>query len=99
MARLFLLLPVLVLLGASPQTPPPNPKDQATEAPAFPAAVELVTVDAVVVDGKGHGVPGFTKADFTVLENGTPQTVTRFEAVVLPDEPKAAAPPVRRAAY
>lgn len=59
-------------------------------APAFPSQVELVTVDVVVVDGKGRAVHGFTEADFTVLENGAPQKVTRFEAVQLP--PPAAAP-------
>src|SRR5262249_3441702 len=62
-----------------------------------PATVELVTVDAVVIDAKGKAVSGLTKDDFTVLENGVPQAVTRFEAVVLPSEP-APAPPVERRA-
>jgi VWFA-related protein len=46
--------------------------------------VDLVTVDAVVVDGKGRAVPGLTRPDFTVLENGVPQTITSFEAVQVP---------------
>lgn len=98
MPALLLLASALLLLGASPQVPPPSPRDQAAEAPAFPAGVELVTVDAVVVDGKGHATPGLTQADFTVLENGVSQTITKFEAVVLPEARAAAAPP-RRAAY
>ena len=61
----------------------PAPRAQAPEqtAPAFPARVELVTVDAVVVDGKGRAVPGFEKSDFVVLEDGAAQTVTTFQAV------------------
>ena len=82
---------MLALLAAVPrafpqQTPPPP-----GEAPAFPSKVELVTVDAVVVDAKGRAVPGFTQADFTVLENGVPQSISSFEAVQLPAG--AAAPP------
>ena len=64
------------------------------ETPAFPSKVELVTVDTVVVDAKGRALPGFTQADFTVLENGVPQTISSFEAVQLPAE--AAAPPTAR---
>jgi VWFA-related protein len=49
-----------------------------------------VTVDVVVVDKAGRAVAGLGQKDFTVLEDGAPQTVTSFEAVVLP----AAAAPV-----
>ena len=86
-------LPVVALLAAAPaalpqQTPP-------VEAPAFPSKVELVTVDAVVVDAKGRAVPGLGGGDFTVLENGVPQAITSFESVQLPTE-GAAPPPARR---
>ena len=67
-------------------------------ASAFPARVEVVTVDAVVVDGKGRAVPGFDRSDFVVLEDGVPQTVTTFQAVELPALPPpetAAAPRAR----
>jgi VWFA-related protein len=75
---------LLVPATLSSQEPP-------GETPRFPAKVELVTVDAVVVDAKGKAVPGFTKGDFTVLENGVAQSVTSFESVVLPSEPAPAA--------
>ena len=87
-----LLAASLLAAHALAQAPPPAP---APETPAFPSGVELVTVDAVVVDGKGRAVPGFTAADFTVLENGVPQTITRFEAVRLPDTPPAETPTPR----
>ena len=83
---------VLALLSAAPAALPQQAQTAPAEAPAFPSKVELVTVDAVVVDAKGRAVPGFTQADFTVLESGVPQTITSFEAVQLPAE--SAAPPL-----
>lgn len=58
-----------------------------------------MTVDAVVIDKDGHPARGLAESDFTVLENGVPQKVTRFEAVVLPDAPAGAAAPVQRLPY
>jgi VWFA-related protein len=46
----------------------------------FPSAVELITVDAVVLDKDGHPVSGLTKEDFAVSEDGKPQTIASFEA-------------------
>ena len=84
---------VLLLLARSAPAQAQAPKDAPTQpvpTPAFPARVELVTVDVVVVDKAGRAVAGLGQKDFTVLEDGVPQTVTSFEAVVLP----AAASPV-----
>jgi VWFA-related protein len=65
-----------VLMGASftraQETPP--------AVPAFPAVVELITVDAVVLDRDGRPVPGLTRDDFAVSEDGKPQTIATFEA-------------------
>jgi len=51
-----------------------------------PDFVEEVNVDFVelfttVVDNRGRPVEGLTQQDFTVLEDGAPQTVRRFELV------------------
>jgi VWFA-related protein len=81
-------LPGFVLLSAA-FTASLSPEPQAAPTPAFPAAVDLVTVDVVVVDAKGRAVPGLSQADFSVLENGQPQAVTSFEAVQLPSAPAA----------
>ena len=60
--------------------------------PAFPARAEAVTLDVVVLDKQGRPVRGLTSADFTVLEEGRPQTTVAFEAFNLstpPPEPAA----------
>ena len=57
---------------------------ESQEPPKFPSQIEQVTVDAVVTDKKGVPITGLTAADFTVLEDGVPQTIANFEAVQLP---------------
>lgn len=44
----------------------------------FAAGVNLVRVYASVTDGRGNPVQGLAAADFTVLEDGRPQTVSTF---------------------
>ena len=51
------------------------------QPPAFPTQAEIVTVDVVVLDRDGKPVPGLTRADFVVREDGRPQNVTAFEAI------------------
>jgi VWFA-related protein len=60
------------------------------EVPSFASKVEIVTVDAVVQDAEGRPVRGLTAADFTLLEDGQPQTIASFEAVDLGAAPPAA---------
>ncbi|HSD26959.1 MAG TPA: VWA domain-containing protein [Vicinamibacteria bacterium] len=57
---------------AGSQEPPP---------PVFPAGVEQVTVDVVVVDREGAPVRGLARADFTLLEDGVRQEIATFEAI------------------
>ncbi|SRR6266571_4028300 len=59
--------------------------------PTFPAGVELVRVDVVVLD---HGTPvtGLTAADFEVTENGRPHEIVSFEPIVVRVASKASAP-------
>jgi hypothetical protein len=66
----------------------------AQEPPRFPAATEIVRIDAVVVDEAGRPVTGLTADDFTVEENGKPRPIASFEPIVVrsaaePPEPKA----------
>jgi VWFA-related protein len=43
--------------------------------------VHVVNVDVVVTDRAGNPVPGLTKDDFEILENGKPQPITNFYEV------------------
>src|SRR5687768_322695 len=62
----------------SQQPPPPQP------AVTFRVEVNFVEIDAIVTDGQGAFVRGLTKADFELVEEGTPQTISAFTAVDLP---------------
>jgi VWFA-related protein len=61
--------------------------------PTFPSQVELITVDAVVVDENGRPVPGLTREDFVVREDGRVQEIASFEAFVLEPVEAPPAPP------
>ncbi len=73
LAPLSLLWPLLVAVAAQ------EPHD----VPTFASRVDLVTVDAIVQDAKGRPVRGLTAPDFTLLEDGKPQTIASFEAIDL----------------
>jgi VWFA-related protein len=55
------------------------------ESPRFPAQVDSVVVDAVVLDRRGNPVGGLAAEDFVVEEDGGPQAITSFEAVAIPE--------------
>jgi VWFA-related protein len=94
LATLMLLLGAGVALAAQQsQAPPSAEQAKAAAPPTFPARVEQVTVDVVVVDKKGNPITGLTRDDMTVTEDGTPQTITTFQAVELPDTPLPSPPP------
>lgn len=78
----------------APQVSPSPSPPPSEEAPSFPAEVELVNVDVVVVDKKGNPIPDLKQEDFAIQEDGQPQSVASFEAIRLPEAPSAA-PPTR----
>jgi VWFA-related protein len=88
---------VLVPAALAGRYEPPQPPS------VFPAGVEQVTVDVVVVDPEGEPVRGLTRAEFTLLEDGSRQEISAFEAIDVaapaapPAEPDAARPPALRA--
>ena len=61
---------------------PPGRAGGAQEPPqaTFPASVDIITVDAVVLDADNRPVGGLTQDDFRVFEDNRPQDVVRFEA-------------------
>ncbi|HZM52524.1 MAG TPA: VWA domain-containing protein [Vicinamibacteria bacterium] len=81
-----LVVAFFVTSGAAPAQPPPA---------TFPSKVELITVDAVVLDAQGHPVSGLKREDFILEEDGRPQEISSFEAFVAAPPPatKATAPP------
>jgi len=78
--------------GQQPQ-PKPTPTPPA-QTPSFPSGIDLITVDAVVLDKKGGVIADLTPEDFTILEDGKVQTITSFQAVKVPQAPAKA--PVAR---
>ena len=56
---------------AGQQQPPPDTF-------RFRSGIDLVNVDATVTDRQGRFVSGLQKSDFTVYEDGVPQTITHF---------------------
>jgi VWFA-related protein len=81
--------------GAAEQVAPPgeNPSPQGV----IRITVNLVQVDAVVTDSKGHPVTNLRPEDFEILEDGRPQTITNFSYIFTAKpagiESRAATPP------
>jgi VWFA-related protein len=86
----FARLLVLPCLGVVPATAMAQERQ-----PRFRAEAELVLVDVVVLDRKGEPVEGLGQADFEVREDGTPQTIARFEAIGLEQSPPSRPPRAR----
>ena len=61
-------------------------QDKAQQTPLFRSESELVTVDVVVVDKHGDPVRDLAAADFTIAEEGRPQTVQFFQTVATTGE-------------
>jgi len=100
MMRRLATTAVLALTTAAVSSAAPRPP-QAPAAPAAPltfgSEVELVTVDAVVVDKNGVPLTGLRREDFTVSEEGALQQIATFEAVqpsTVPPEPRSRPPAI-----
>jgi hypothetical protein len=73
-------LGLLVALAAPAGAAPP-------QAPVFPAGVDLVRIDAVVLDRDGRPVKSLTPADFEVFENRKRREVASFETIDVRPQP------------
>jgi VWFA-related protein len=83
-------LPLGAAVAAAAAWTAPGPAR--AQQPVFPAAAQVVTIDAVVVDRDGRPVSGLSRADFEVEEDGERQALTHFETVAVPPR-GASAPP------
>jgi Ca-activated chloride channel homolog len=54
------------------------------QQPTFRSGTQTVPLYITVTDSGGRLVPGLTKDDFTVLDNGVPQEITVFDNTVRP---------------
>ena len=67
-----------------PSAAPQNPDSSDSGVFVFHKQVEEVLLHATVIDNKQHIVNDLTKNDFTVLEDGRPQTITSFHREDIP---------------
>ncbi len=81
----FALLGLTPLLGAAVLSA--RPQSASNQQPTFRAATEVIQLDVSVLDKDRHPIRDLSKADFTVLEDGKPQTIVAFSAVDVPDAP------------
>jgi VWFA-related protein len=72
--------------GARPTQPAPAPAPQGDgiQRPTFRAQIDYVEVSAIVTDRDGNMVTDLKQADFQILEDGKPQTITLFTPVSIP---------------
>jgi len=56
----------------------------AAQEPIFKSSARIVPVIATVFDSQGRLVPNLERDDFTILDNGKPQTITLFNSDVQP---------------
>ena len=68
--------PVSLNTTAAPEAP--RPQDSAGIT-TLHARSNLVVIDVVVSDSKQNPVHGLKKEDFTLMENGKPQSIKNFE--------------------
>ena len=80
-----LAVAVLAVFGVSSLVARPL-QQPAQDTPVFRGSVQLIQVDVRVFDRNGTTVRGLTKDDFTLLEDGTPQTVVTASFVDLERE-------------
>ncbi|MGH9777666.1 MAG: VWA domain-containing protein [Candidatus Acidiferrales bacterium] len=80
MATLLLAGPAPAQQPAPQNAGPPPPAEPRHDLPAAVLRVttRLVLVDVVVTDKDGRPVTGLTRDDFTLFEDGAPQTISTF---------------------
>lgn len=92
--RAFALLAVIALVVRAQQVGQNSPLNNSGTV-TFTAGTQLV-VETVSVTGKnGKPIQGLTANDFTVTENGVPQTIKFFDYQSLPETPAAPAAPAK----
>ena len=86
MKLLACAVPALLLPVAASTAPAPQAAQAQPQVPVFGSEVELITVDAVVLNKLGKAVPGLTREDFEVTEDGRPVEIVVLAASQRPHE-------------
>jgi len=87
---LAVLTVVSLLAATTPQDSPSQTPPQLP--PVFRGDVDLIRLDVSVLERDRTPITGLTAGDFTVIEDGTPQTIGAFTEVIVPDrDPKPTA--------
>ncbi len=84
LAVVFVLAASLAAYAQQPPAPRPAPSPAPSQAiPPVSESVEVsvTNVEVIVTDSKGQRVPGLTRDDFEVRQDGQPQKITNFYAV------------------
>jgi len=81
MIRRAPLLSIFAFLASS------APAQEPTPPPVFGVELEVVRLDAVVLDDDGQPVTGLTADDFAIEEDGQPRDIVSFEPVVVRPRP------------
>ncbi len=74
---------IAALLAAAPLVAQKSPAPDQKPFPPVAEKVEVsvTSIEVVVTDSKGNRVPGLTRDDFEVYQDGTPQKISNFYAV------------------
>lgn len=80
---------LLLLLAAASQQVGENTTARSTGAATFQTNTQLVVETVSVKDKSGTPVEGLTAKDFTVTEDGAPETIRFFEFERLPEAPRS----------
>jgi VWFA-related protein len=73
----------LVAVIGSPAASPRQDSRRDPQAPTYRSGVTAVPVDVRVIDKAGRPIADLRREDFTVLEDGVPQTIAHFAASTL----------------
>src|SRR5215471_9255887 len=85
--RGLMLVAMLGALTASAQQPQLQPPQQSQQPFTLKVSTQLVIETVVVKDKDGKPIEDLTAKDFTVTEDGVPQTISVFEFQKIQDEP------------
>jgi Ca-activated chloride channel homolog len=83
-AALACTTPMMAFLHAHTATTNSEESNSNTPPPAFKSGVNLVVLGLTVTDGRERPVPGLTRHNFAVMENGKPQEIAFFAAEPTP---------------